>query len=111
MRGDSTVRAGGRLASVIDCLLFRWPSATLPHFDRLKQRHWDLPESCGSGQGPVKSNYLRVGRLRESDQVAVGDRFRGGLEGKGRDSLPEQGLGAPRLGHEFYAGVLGPPVV
>jgi len=85
--------------------------AALPHFDRLEQRYRDPPKYRGSGQGPVKGYYVRAGCLREADQVAVGDRFRGGLQGEGCDGLPEQSLGAARLGREFNARVLGPPVV
>ena len=77
----------------------------------LEQRHRDLPELRGSGQPPVKSDDLRTGRLRESDQVAVGDRLGGRLEGEGGHGQPEQGLGAMRLGRELYARVLPPPVV
>src|ERR1039457_6657365 len=100
--------------------LFRSPAAALPRrrrrnrirfSDPLEQRERNLPELRGSGQAPVKSNDLRAGRLCESDQVAVGDRFRGRLEGKGRRGLPEQSLGAARLVREFYARILRPPVV
>ena len=74
-------------------------------------RHAIRSGRIGSVPTPMGASPARAGRLRESDQVAVGNRFRGGLEGEERNGLPEQRLGAARLGHEFYAGVLGPPVV
>ena len=71
MHGDSPGHSGHEFSVAIACPLFRWPSAVLPHFGRLEQLDRDLPEHRGSGQGPVKSDYVRAGRLRESDQVQI----------------------------------------
>lgn len=76
-----------------------------------EQRDRDLPESRGGGQAPVKCDYVRTSGLRKSYQVTVGYRLRGRLEGKGPRGLPEQSLGAARLGRELHARVPGPPVV
>jgi len=101
-------------------MLFRWPPGALPRrrgpnrtrsFEGFEQRDRDLPESGRRGYTLVESDDVCAGSLRESDQVAVRDRLRGRLEGKGSHGLPEQNLGAAWLGRKFHARILGPLVI
>ena len=73
-----------------------------PRFsNRIQQRDRYLPELGGGGQAPVEGYDMGPRRLGESDQIAVGDRFRSRLEGKGSNGLPELGLGAAGLRREL----------